>query len=638
VTTAQTAGAVAVVLINSDSDTLFPPVGLAATGIPLMVIGKNDGAALLSFLSSNPNRPGTFDLTLNEVTATPDIVSTFSSLGPSIVQGTIKPDLVAPGEKIFTATQSYDPNGELYDPSGFTVVQGTSFGVPFVAGAVALVKQKSPGLTAAQLKSAVVNTANPDVGDTDDPTKVASVFAMGAGRLDAAAAVSTNITVEPSALSFGITNALPVAIQLTLRNISNVPVSLTLTGNRRNADNTTIAIAPGSLNLPANSSAPVSVTLSGSLTPGSYEGFIQIGGASVPLAIPFAYVVGDGSADNAIPLAGQYFSALAGAQYGGGFDALTMKVIDRYGVPVPNVDILWSTVTGGGSVQQASGPTDNYGISAASVLQMGPSLGEQIFRAAINGTTTALSFYGTARLPQINGISNAASGQTGPQAPGSYISIYGSGLADSLAVFKTPYLPASLSGLSVSFWVQNQVWAPAAIHFVSPGQVNVQVPWEVAGQKSVTMWLTIDGVSTADQIVIIQDAAPAGFSYVEPSTGKSLAAALDLTYSLIGTANPARRGSVIQLYANGLGPLDHTPAAGEPAPGAEPLARLQTLPAVTIGGNNHPATVTFGGLAPYIVGLYQLNVQIPSDAPTGYQPVVLTANGVSSPPITLYVQ
>ena len=647
VTNAQNAGAVGVVLINSVNNTVFPPLGLAETGIPLMVISKADGAVLQDFLASNPNRPGTFDLTLRESSAPPDIVSTFSSLGPSIVQGAIKPELVAPGEKIFTATQSYDPNGELYDPSGFTVVQGTSFAVPFVAGAVALVKQAHPDWSAAQLKSAVVNTANPDVGDTDDTSRTASVFAMGAGRLDAGAAVSTNVTVEPSVLSFGDIGSLPVSIQLTIRNTSNAPLSLTLKLNRRTQDNTTITITPTGLSIPANSAAQAAVAVSGALTTGSYEGFIQITGASQQLNIPFAYVVGDGVPDNAIPLSGQTFSALAGGLYGGDFDALTMKVIDRFGVPVRNIGITWDVVTGGGVFQTNSGPagslpsaTDGYGISAASQVQMGPSPGEQVFRATVNGTTASLWYYGLARLPQIAGIADAATNQGGAVAPGSYISLYGAGLADAPAVFRTPYLPVSVSGVSVGFQVpgDNQaiVWAPGAIHFVSPGQVNVQVPWELAGQKSANLWLTVGGVWTATQEIKVQDAAPGGFAYTEPSTGKSLASALDLSYNLLGTANPARRGSIIQLYANGLGPLDHTPPTGEPAPGAEPLARLRVLPEVTIGGR--PATVSFGGLAPYIVGLYQLNIQVPDDAPTGYQPVVLSVNGVASPPVTLYVQ
>jgi uncharacterized protein (TIGR03437 family) len=81
------------------------------------------------------------------------------------------------------------------------------------------------------------------------------------------------------------------------------------------------------------------------------------------------------------------------------------------------------------------------------------------------------------------------------------------------------------------------------------------------------------------------------------------------------------------MYANGLGPVDVTPPSGEPAP-AQPLARTRVIPTVTIGGKQ--AQVLFSGLAPNYVGLYQLNVLVPADAPVGTQPVEINANGISS--------
>lgn len=641
--TAQAAGAIGVVMINADSNALFPPTGLLQTAIPLMLIGKDDGAALLAFLASNTDRPGTLDPTLVAVSTEPYIVSTFSSLGPSIVNASLKPELVAPGENIYTATQKYDPNGDMYDPSGYTAISGSSFAAPFVAGAVALAKQSHPTWSVAQLKSAVVNTANPDVGDTHNPSLFARAIAMGAGRLDVAAAVSTNLTVEPSVISWGVASALPLSQGLTFRNSSNQMLSLTLSGQRTDPDNNTqITIRRASFTLqPGATSDIVSVQLQGSApAPGRYEGVINVTGGSVPLRIPFLYVVGDGVPNNALPLANYDFDAQAGAQ----FSSLSLKVIDRYGVPVPNVDVLWSGYSGGGTVegQQTSGPTDSFGISEATTILMGPAPGLQIFRATLNNTgLDPLDFYGNARLPLINngGIVSAANGQGGPQAPGSYVSLYGSGLADSYAVFRTPYLPVSLSGVSVGFAVGNTVWAPGKIHFVSSGQVNVEVPWELAGQTSATVWLTIAGVSSNNQTIQLQNATPAGFVYTETSSGRLLAAALDANYNLIGTGNPAARGQYILLYANALGPLDHTPATGEPAPGTEPLARLQNPGqlSVTIGSRPAPP-VYFAGLAPGIVGLYQVNVQVPQDAPSGYQPVILTVAGVASQPFTLPVQ
>src|ERR1039457_2036386 len=81
-------------------------------------------------------------------------------------------------------------------------------------------------------------------------------------------------------------------------------------------------------------------------------------------------------------------------------------------------------------------------------------------------------------------------------APGSYITIKGTSLSDTIQVFSTPYLPVSLSTVSVSF-DGGGLSLPGHLHFVSPGQINVQIPWEFQGQSSVAMKVTIAG-NTAD--------------------------------------------------------------------------------------------------------------------------------------------
>ena len=103
----------------------------------------------------------------------------------------------------------------------------------------------------------------------------------------------------------------------------------------------------------------------------------------------------------------------------------------------------------------------------------------------------------------------------------------------------------------------------------------------------------------------------------------------------MGTVNPVRRGRVVQLYANGVSPLDGKVESGEPAP-AQPLLRCRVTPNVTIGGR--PAEVSFCGLAPFIVGLYQINATVPEDTPVGIQPVVVSAGGVSSQSASLPIQ
>ncbi|MCL5742570.1 MAG: hypothetical protein M1541_01395 [Acidobacteria bacterium] len=215
-------------------------------------------------------------------------------------------------------------------------------------------------------------------------------------------------------------------------------------------------------------------------------------------------------------------------------------------------------------------------------------------------------------------------------APGSYISIFGSDLSDSTRAFTTPYLPLSLAQVSVSFDVPaRSMSVPGRLHFVSANQVNVQIPWELQGVTSAQMKVSFSNLSSLLYTVPLNDYSPACFEYTEGGTKLLLAAALDENYKLVGSGNAVERGRIVQLYANGLGPVDdaNRPASGEPAP-AQPLIWTKVKPSVTIGGK--PASVQFNGLAPYFVGLYQLNVVVPANAAAGVQPVIVTVNGIAS--------
>jgi uncharacterized protein (TIGR03437 family) len=84
-----------------------------------------------------------------------------------------------------------------------------------------------------------------------------------------------------------------------------------------------------------------------------------------------------------------------------------------------------------------------------------------------------------------------------------------------------------------------------------------------------------------------------------------------------------------------LGPVTNQPASGDPAPSA-PLAATTSVPTVTIGGVSAP--VIFSGLAPGFAGLYQINLTVPTNAPVGNQPMVMTIGGLVSNTAMLNVQ
>ncbi|HBY63122.1 MAG TPA: hypothetical protein DEH78_25150, partial [Solibacterales bacterium] len=631
----QKAGAAAVLFYRSEGETPFPISGLQDTIIPSILIGAGDGQALRDFIASRPNREATIDTALQPVNRDADIITAFSSLGPSLVNAQLKPEIVAPGINLYAATQRYDPNGDMYDESGYTVTQGTSFAVPYVAGAVALVKQRNPTWNAAQLKSAVVNTANSDLGDTDDPNKLASVIAAGAGKLDVEQAVKTAVGADPAAVSFGAWgSATPRSVGVVFYNGGTAPVGLTIRVRPRGATSSPVSVSPSSFNLNAGSrSNAVTVSLTGTRpAAGVYEGFLEVEGAGVPFAIPYLFVVPNGVPHNAVPLRSYDFESYPGEEYG----PLSFKVIDRFGLPVSGVQVNWTARTSG-AVLQTSGRTDDYGIAEAFV-RVGEQLGEQVFRAELVGAgLEPLDFIGVVRLlPVIDGqrVVDAASGQ--PRvAPGSYLSIFGRGLATAgLGVVRTPYLPVSIGGTSVSFFVRDRIWSPGTLHFVSDGQVNVQVPWELQGQATATMWVTVAGISSANYTLTLQDIVPGFFEYFDAAGNRQLLVAARGA-DVITMANPARRGETLVFYANGVGPVSNPPKSGEVAL-PDPLSRVQNSVEVTIGGR--PARVEFQGLTPGVVALYQINVRIPDDAPQGIQPVVLRVAGVESKSANLPVQ
>lgn len=618
VNNAQRAGAVAVVLTGFSGNAVFQISGLDSTAIPSVLISFASGNSLRTFLNNNSGRSLRLDPAFREVTAAPDEIANFSSQGPAIGTFGVKPELVAVGTDLYMATQKLDPSGELFSPTGYVVADGTSFAAPMVAGAAALVKQKYPSLTPARIKSALTDTANPGLTDYDNNGRAvtAAVTAMGAGKLDVNKALQVDFTAEPAAIAFGNVGSgnLP-STGLVLSNLrSGQPVNLSITVQQRTVDsNARITVAPANFSLSPGGTTQITVALSGARPrAGKYEGFLVITGGAVPLTIPYTYFVGDGVPYNLLPIAGASFDAIPGYQ----FQGILMKVVDIYGVPVSGVQVRGSVTQGNGSIAFANEQTDAYGIVEA-YYTAGSSIGQQVVR--FTAGNLAADFTGNVfPRPTIatGGIVDAASG-TVPDAfsAGQYISIYGNALAPSLKTFSGSELPLSIARVSVSFDNQGQrVSAPGRLQFVSPGQINVQIPWEVQGLATVSMKVSIGDFSSEVQTLRLRTANPSFFEYFEGGTNRRFVAALDGNFGLIGSNTAVARGGVAQLYVNGLGPVSNTPGSGQVA-GSNPLSGTTNTPTVTIGGR--PAQVLFSGLAPGIVGLYQVNVVVPQDSPTG---------------------
>jgi uncharacterized protein (TIGR03437 family) len=111
-------------------------------------------------------------------------------------------------------------------------------------------------------------------------------------------------------------------------------------------------------------------------------------------------------------------------------------------------------------------------------------------------------------------------------------------------------------------------------------------------------------------------------------SGSGQLAALNQDGSVNNDANPAKAGSVITLYATGQGVVEGMPADGQTAQG---LINTPEMPQVFINsGYVSPGFVQFSGLAPGFAGLWQINVQVPSDAPPADVIVFIVYGGVNS--------
>jgi uncharacterized protein (TIGR03437 family) len=231
------------------------------------------------------------------------------------------------------------------------------------------------------------------------------------------------------------------------------------------------------------------------------------------------------------------------------------------------------------------------------------------------GTQNSLVVFGLLSGSVALAVSNAASGSTSAVAPGSLVSIYGSGLATSTASASSFPIAANLGGASVSI---NGMAAP--ILYASPTQINVQVPFEIsAGPATISVSVGSKVVGTTS--IAVQVSAPGLFML---SSGS--AAVVNQDGVVNGPSQPAPVGSVIAAYLTGMGAVSPAVGTGIAAP-AIPLSTVTGDVTATIGGLS--ASVQFAGLAPGFAGLYQVNVQVPQLA-SGSYPLQISEGGVAS--------
>ena len=224
-------------------------------------------------------------------------------------------------------------------------------------------------------------------------------------------------------------------------------------------------------------------------------------------------------------------------------------------------------------------------------------------------------------------IANSAASVTGLYAPNTFLTIYGQNLAYTtqaltLADISNGTLPTVLGGTGVRVLINN---IPADIYYVSPGQVNLLVPTSLI-PGPVTLQLVVDSLAGPAIPIMLQTAAPSLFQ-----TDATTVLAQHLDYTLITAESPAKPGEIVVFYATGLGPTIPAAIPNQIPEQAATITPLSSFTMLINGGAVNPQQILYAGVTPTFAGLFQINVQLPPDAPPNPE-IRIGYTGILSPP------
>jgi minor extracellular serine protease Vpr len=385
---ARKAGATAVIVYDNNPSESPIIMGVQAATLPAVFVSNADGLALQAKLT------GPLAVTVQFVPGPyytdPASIANFSSQGPN-VDFSIKPDLMAVGQNILTATQKLDSKGDMYDPSGYTVTQGTSFSTPLVAGAAAVVKQAHPGLTADQYRSLLINSA---ALASLVPGTAASVQQGGAGVLDVLAAVNGTVAAAPVSLSFGAGGDTIDATQnLTLTNVGTISDTFQISVAPANSSASVPQLDSTSLTLDPGASATLPVRFrAASLNPGAYEGFIDVQGvhSGTTARVPYWYAVPSGQPAHVTVL----HSPTTGAAGSRLSNAIYFRVTDAAGIPVTSVAPSVTAVSTGSQAGAVSSVDFQYPGAYAFTVRLAAQPGSNVYQIQAGSLTATVTIVG----------------------------------------------------------------------------------------------------------------------------------------------------------------------------------------------------------------------------------------------------
>jgi len=627
-------------------------ITLTSSGAPLNYQAFSSTSNCAGFLKVTPASGSTFG-TQNQVVVSVNP----QGISPQVCSGNIT--LTVPGS---SAAPLVIPVTFNLSNTPLLNVSQPSVNVIAVAGAAPLTQTISLTSTSSALAFSATASTNPtgltwlsvtpNAGYTPNNLLVTINPAnLGVGIYNGSISVSSSAENVPA-------QSIPVTLTIVGSTAAETPTSLTFTqatgGAAPNSQTVQITGVPSGaiigvistlLNgtgwLTATASAnTVTVSVNGSeLPPSTYSGVVTVivpnaGGS--PLSIPVTLNVTSATSAITLSTSSLSFDVLAGSLSVP--NAQTVQITSSTGsnVPftasfVPSTGVNFLTITpSSGNTPGAISVSVNSAVS--STLAAGSYSG-QIQVASGTGAiqtvnvTLIVSATGT---PVILSITSGASFQPGAVSPGELVTIFGAGIGPPTPPSGTSFAPTAagtvqtnLASVTVTF---NGVSAP--LLFVSPGQINAIVPYQIAGQNAVPVVIQNNGTTSASFTVPVAAVAPSIFSLGENGSGQG--AILNSNESVNSASNPAAPGSTISIFATGEGQLAPAVTTGCISGTTLPLPQPVVSPiSVTVAGQ--PAPVSYAGEAPGLVcGVIQINAMIPSGLSPGAQPVVLTIGSTSN--------
>jgi uncharacterized protein (TIGR03437 family) len=597
-------------------------------------------------------------------TAMVPVTTAVNSLTQSIV-------LTQTGLLFGTVAQGAAPPAQTF--SVFNAGQGTmmfTLSVQTLSGTPGwlTVSPSSSSVPAGSVSTPVTVTVNPTGLAVGEYYGLVQVIAANAANSPQVVSVLLNV-VDPSegavlvsptgVLIESVARATPT---LTLYNLSNQALTYTSTVSTTDGGNWLMA-TPSTGTVPAQGSVQVTVSGNSTALPaGTGQGVVTVGfsnGTVQSVAVSSLSIAGSSSSPGGVAADAQgscQTQSLVPTVTGSIGPSFTVTQSQPVSLNVSVVDNCNNTV-------QGAAVTANFsdGDPSITLTPQGngvwtgtwtPKSAQAQMNVLIVPTAVIQGTKGIAGLASLTGTVQPAASTEAPApaaalnsanvsgaaqiSPGSWVTILGDRMANSTQSASGTF-PPSLVGTAVTIGS-----TALPLDFVGPTQVNALLPYSLTPNTTVSLAVQRSGTVSVPIDVTIADLGPAIFSTTGDGTGQGavVIASSGVLAAPVGAfpgSQPVARGDFLAVYCTGLGAVNNTPADGAPAPSSPPLATTLATPSVTIGGV--PAVVSYSGLAPGLVGLYQVNVQVPSNAPTGNAVnLAISVGSLTSNTVTVAVQ